>query len=74
MKIPLVLQYNKRDLQKKGLPIMSVDKMNRELNRQLNAPSFSASVLTGKGVGAALTQTMKLTLQHLHQEFQWSEK
>jgi len=74
LKIPLVLQYNKRDLQKKGLPIMSVDRMNKELNRQLKAPTFSASALTGTGVGATLTQTMKLTLQHLHQEFQWSKK
>jgi signal recognition particle receptor subunit beta len=74
LKIPLVLQYNKRDLQKMGLPIMPVEKMNNELNRQLKAPYFSASALSGAGVGAALTQTMKLTLQHLHQEFQWSKK
>lgn len=72
-KIPLVLQYNKRDLEKKGLPLMSLKKMDHELNRQLKVPSFSASALSGDGVGNTLTQALKLTLQSLQDEFKWAQ-
>jgi len=73
-KIPLVLQYNKRDLEKQGFPLMPTDKMEQELNRQLKVPSFSASALSGEGVGATLSKVMKLTLQHLQKDFQWAQK
>jgi len=71
-KIPLVLQYNKRDLDKQGFPLMPVEKMEHELNRQLRVPSFSGSALTGLGVGKTLSGVMKLTLKHLQKEFQWA--
>lgn len=71
-KIPLVLQYNKRDLEKKGLPVMPIEKMNLELNRQLKVMSFPASAVTGDGVGKTLTETLKLTLQYLQNEFKWA--
>jgi len=72
-KIPLVLQYNKRDLEKKGLPVMPVEKMELELNRQLKVPSFPASALSGEGVGNTLAQALKLTLQSLQNEFKWAQ-
>jgi len=72
-KIPLVLQYNKRDLEQKGLPVMSIEKMDHELNRQLKVPFFSASALSGQGVGNTLTQVLKLTLQSLQNEFNWAQ-
>ncbi len=72
-KIPLVLQYNKRDLEKKGLPVMSFKKMDHELNRQLKVSSFSASALSGEGVGNTLTHALKLTLQSLQDEFKWAQ-
>nr|MCU0600296.1 GTPase domain-containing protein [Desulfobacterales bacterium] len=71
-KIPLVLQYNKRDLENKGLPVMPIEKMELELNRQLHVPSFPASAVTGEGVGKTLTETLKLTLQYLQNEFKWA--
>lgn len=71
-KVPLVLQYNKRDLEKEGLPIMSVDKMEKDLNRQLKVPSFAASAVNGDGVGKTLQECLKLTLQSLHKQFNWS--
>jgi mutual gliding-motility protein MglA len=71
-KIPLVLQYNKRDLESKGLPVISLEKMDLELNRQLHVPSFPASAMTGEGVGKTLTETLKLTLQYLQNEFKWA--
>lgn len=71
-KIPLSLQYNKRDLENTGLPIMSIEKMEKELNRQLKVQSFPTSALTGEGVGKTLTHTIKLILAHLQKEFKWA--
>ena len=68
MKMPLVLQYNKQDLTEQGLPIIPVKEMERCLNKQLKAPSFSASALTGKEVGATLIQCIKLTVRNLNRE------
>ena len=42
MKMPLVLQYNKRDLAEEGLPLSSIEEMEKTFNRQLKAPSFAA--------------------------------
>ena len=67
-KMPLVLQYNKQDLTGKGLPIIPVKEMERCLNSQLKVPSFYASALTGKEVGATLIQCIKLTVRNLNRE------
>ena len=67
-KMPLVLQYNKQDLTEKGLPIIPVKEMERCLNSQLKVPSFYASALTGKEVGATLIQCIKLTVRNLNRE------
>jgi signal recognition particle receptor subunit beta len=73
LKIPLVVQYNKRDLSKEGIPLMSIDQMEKELNRQLKVPSFPASAITGEGVGKTLQACLKLTLQSLKKELNWSD-
>jgi hypothetical protein len=62
LKVPLVMQHNKRDLVEEGVPVMSIEQMERDLNRQLKVPSFSASAITGDGVGATLKECLKLTL------------
>lgn len=67
-KIPLVMQHNKRDLAKQGFPIMSVEQMERDLNRQLKVPSFPASALSGEGVGETLKECLKLTLRSFKKE------
>ncbi len=67
-KIPLVIQHNKRDLVSEALPVMSLEQMEKDLNRQLKVPSFPASALTGKGVGATLKECLKLTLISLKKE------
>lgn len=67
-KIPLVLQYNKRDLGDQGIPIMPVELMERDLNSKLKVPSFEASALRGTGVRETLQKSLVLTLQHLWQE------
>ncbi|QTA89871.1 GTP-binding protein [Desulfonema magnum] len=70
-KIPLVIQYNKRDLAKQGIPLLPVQQMERDLNRQLKVPSFSASAINGDGVGATLKACIKLTLQSMRKQLGW---
>jgi hypothetical protein len=72
-KIPLVFQYNKRDLVKKGLPLLSMEQMEKDLNRQLKVPSFPGSAIVGEGVGITIKECVKLTLQHLQKEFKWAK-
>ena len=72
-KIPLVLQFNKRDLADEGIPLMSLEKMEKDLNRQLKVPSFSASAVNGDGVGKTLQECLKLTLQSLQKQFSWAK-
>lgn len=72
-KIPLVMQFNKRDLADQGIPVMPEDLMNRELNSKLKAPYHPASALKGTGVGATLKEALLLTLRHLQQELQWTK-
>jgi len=72
-KIPLVLQYNKRDLADEGLPIMSIEQMEKDLNRQIKVPSYPASAVTGQGVGKTLQECCKLTLVSLQKQFKWAQ-
>jgi len=59
--IPLVLQYNKRDL---DASLCSVDELNEELNPH-QLPFFEASALTGYGVFETLKAISHLTLRAL---------
>lgn len=72
-KIPLVLQYNKRDLGEQGIQIMPVHEMEKDLNSKLKIPSFEASALQGKGVAEVLRKCLTLTLRHLHKEYKWKD-
>jgi mutual gliding-motility protein MglA len=67
-KIPLVLQFNKRDLGAQGIPLMPVELMEKELNGKLKCPSFEASALKGTGVAETLKKCLLLTLKTIHSE------
>jgi signal recognition particle receptor subunit beta len=71
MKMPLVLQYNKRDLAAEGVPLMSVEAMEKAYNHQLKVPSFAASAVTGDNVNATLKACLVLTLRSLKKEAGW---
>jgi hypothetical protein len=58
--VPLVLQYNKRDLP----DICSVAELDRELNRR-GLPAFEAAAINGQGVFETLRAVSKLTLRAL---------
>jgi signal recognition particle receptor subunit beta len=67
-KVPLVMQFNKRDLAEADIPLMSVEQMTHELNRQLKAPVLPAAALKGQGVGKTLQECLRLVLRKLQQE------
>ena len=58
--VPLVLQYNKRDLK----DVMTVEEMDAELNRG-SWPSFEAAAIHGHGVFETLKAISKMTLVSL---------
>ncbi len=71
MKLPLVMQWNKRDLAKEGVPLMSTEEMQRAYNSQLKAPAFAASAVSGEGVNATLKACLVAALKSLKKEAGW---
>ena len=63
--IPLVLQYNKRDLGGSNIPILSIEEMQEDLNHELQVPYFSGSALKGDGVFEALREISKGTVKYV---------
>ncbi len=63
--IPLVLQFNKRDLEKGGIPLLGIEEMKKELNGRLKAPVLEASAVSGDNVVNTLKQIIKLTQSSL---------
>lgn len=68
-KIPLVLQYNKRDLMGSDMRILEIETLENDLNRQLKVPFFAASALSGVMVIPTLKEIMNLTMASLEKEF-----
>lgn len=60
--IPLVLQYNKRDLAEQGVPLLSLETLERDLNARLKVPSFEASALWGTNVVPTLKKIISTTM------------
>ena len=67
-KIPLVLQYNKRDLADANITLMPLEKMQQDINRQLKAPAIPGSAMKGDGVGKTLNACLKLVLKSIQKE------
>lgn len=72
-KVPLIIQYNKRDLADEGIPLMPIERMEQDLNRQLKVPSFPGSAVKGTGVGVTLKACLMETLKSLQKEFKWAK-
>jgi hypothetical protein len=71
--IPLVMQYNKRDLEQQGIPILPLETLEQDLNSKLKGPYHLASALKGEGVGGTLKEALLLTLRHLQKELHWTK-
>ena len=66
--IPLVFQYNKRDLLDEGIPLLPVEWLEKDLNSKLKAPSFEASALKGPNVVQTMKKIIILTIDSLRKD------
>lgn len=67
-RVPIVLQYNKRDLAEQGIPLLSLETLEKDLNSKLKAPYFEASALLGSNVVATLKRIVWMTMSSLLKE------
>jgi len=67
-RVPIVLQYNKRDLAEQGIPLLSLETLEQDLNSKLKAPYFEASALLGSNVVATLKRIVWMTMSSLLKE------
>ena len=69
-KIPLVLQYNKIDLKEQGVPLLTVEEMEQDLNQELKVPFFVGSGITGENIVETLKKIISMTLISFRKELQ----
>ncbi len=67
-KIPLVLQYNKVDLEEQGIPLTSVETLQKDLNSQLKTSAFKASALKGTNVVPTMKKIISMTIATIVKE------
>lgn len=67
--IPLVFQYNKRDLEKQGVTLLSIEDLECDLNSSFKSPYFLTSAVEGYGITNALRTISKLTIQYVSNKF-----
>ena len=71
---PLVIQYNKRDLDGTDSEILAIDILEKDLNSMLKVPSFSASALKGGGVYETLREISKLVVKDVSRKVMLLDK
>ena len=66
--LPLVLQFNKRDLEGSVIPVLDESALNHDLNSLLKSPvpGVMASALQGPGVFDTLREVSKITIKSVH--------
>ena len=67
-KIPIVLQYNKVDLEEQGIPLTSVETLQKDLNSQLKTSAFKASALKGTNVVPTMKKIVSMTIATIVKE------
>lgn len=63
--MPLVIQYNKRDLVDTPIPTLTIEELENDLNSTLKAKTFEASAVTGMGVFETLREISKQTVRYV---------
>ena len=63
--MPLVMQYNKRDLAETPIPTLSIDELEDDLNRELKRKYFEAIAIKGNGVFETLKEISKQTVHRV---------
>lgn len=60
--VPVVLQYNKRDLAGSKVAVIPIEEMSKDLNPQSHLPWFAASALKGDGVRETFKKVCMMTV------------
>jgi signal recognition particle receptor subunit beta len=68
LQIPLVFQYNKRDLLEEGIPLLPVEWLEKDLNSKLKAPALEASALKGPNVVQTMKKIIVMTIDSLRKD------
>ena len=63
--MPLVIQYNKRDLVDTPIPTLTVAELDADLNSVYKVKTFEASAVTGMGVFETLREISKQTVRYV---------
>ena len=63
--LPMVMQYNKRDLNGSGAALLSLEDLDQTLNQEFKVPAFPASAVRGDGVFETLREISKRTVKHV---------
>ncbi|MBU0728601.1 MAG: GTPase domain-containing protein [Proteobacteria bacterium] len=63
--MPLVMQYNKRDLVDTPIPTLSVEELQHDLNPELKRKHFESVAIKGKGVFETLKEISKRTVHRV---------
>ena len=63
--MPLVIQYNKRDLVGTPIPTLTIEELESDLNSVLKVKTFEASAVTGMGVFETLREISKQTVRYV---------
>jgi signal recognition particle receptor subunit beta len=66
--LPCVLQYNKMDLLEQGIPLLPVEVLEQDLNREFQVPQFPASAVKGTNVVVTLKKIISLTIASIKKE------
>ncbi len=63
--IPIILQYNKRDLATTPIPTLTVEELEHDLNQELKTRGFEAAATKGIGVFETLKEISKRTVRYV---------
>ncbi len=72
--IPLVIQYNKRDLDGTEFEILPLEVLEKDLNSVLKVPSFPASAVRGDGVFETLREITKLVVKDVSRKVMFEDQ
>lgn len=69
-RMPMVLQYNKRDLKDHNISLLPVETMQQDLNRGLQAPHIEASAISGENVALTMKKIISITIGSLKKKLE----
>ena len=63
--LPIILQYNKRDLVQTPIPTLDIEELDRDMKSRLDTISFEAAATKGIGVFETLKEISKRTVRYV---------